>query len=85
MKIHHRAGSDSPSTPQHRPDRTDDEVDAAERRVGNVLQGLEEDTGGEVADVDLQDVVDTDVQGRPVLKKKVEIEMKPRKERHWVR
>ncbi len=72
----HKATSQAPE---------DAEVDAAERRVGGLLQDLEKDTGGEVKDVDVEEVVDTDKQGRPVLKKKVDIDMVPRKERHWMR
>ena len=66
-------------------DQDSDEVDAAERRMGSVLEGLEADTGGRVRDIELEDVVDTDQHGRPVLKKKVEIAMEPRQVRHWSR
>jgi len=61
------------------------EVEAAERRIGAVLAELEEDTGGEVHDLGLEDVVDTDARGRPVVQKKVEVQMTAKPRRHWAR
>lgn len=72
--------------PANPPASSDDaQVDAAERKLGSVLEALESDTGGEVRDVDLEEVVDTDSAGRPVLKKKVDIDMVRRREKPWVR
>jgi hypothetical protein len=59
------------------------EVAAVERKIGAVLADLEADTGGEVKDIDLHDVVDTDASGRPVVKKKVEVHLQARPERRW--
>ena len=49
-----------------------EKVDEAERKVGAVLQELEEEADMEVKDIDLEEVVDTDAQDRPVVKKAVE-------------
>lgn len=77
-----RTSSLSPSrdTPAESP-----EVDAAERKIGGVLADLEADTGGEVRDVVLDQVVDTDANGRPVLKKKVDVKFQPKRDRHWAK
>jgi len=56
-------------------------VDEAERKVGAVLQDLEEEGDMEVKDIDLDEVVDTDAQDRPVVKKAVDIQAQQRPER----
>ena len=61
------------------------EVDAAERKIGAVLADLEAQTGGEVRDLDLEKIVDSDPNGRPVIKKKVDVKFQPRHDRHWAR
>lgn len=61
------------------------EVDEAERKIAGVLGDLEEGTDHEVKDVELEDVVDTDAQGRPALKKAVDITVEHRPKRSWAR
>jgi hypothetical protein len=59
-------------------------VDDAEKAVGTVLEDLEKKTGGEVTDISLEDVVDTDpATGAPVVEKAVEIELRDRPKRKW--
>jgi hypothetical protein len=60
-------------------------VEAAERKIGAVLADLEADTGGEVRDLNLEQIVDSDPHGRPVLKKKVDVKFQPRPDRHWAK
>jgi hypothetical protein len=60
-------------------------VDEAERKVAAVLDDLEEGTDAEVKDIDLEDLVDTDTQGRPVVKKGVDITVEHRPKRNWAR
>lgn len=69
------------------PDRTADtaEVDAAERKVAGVLDDLEDQTGGEVRRLGLDDLVDTDAEGRPVVKRAVDIELHQPLRRDWSR
>ena len=58
----------------------------AEKKVGAVLEDLEQDTGGEVKDIDLEQMVDTDpATGRPVIEKAVEIDLEHRQPRKWSR
>lgn len=61
------------------------EVDEAERKVGAVLGDLEDSTESEVKDVDVEEVVDTDAQGRPVVKKAVDIKVEHRPKKGWAR
>lgn len=61
------------------------EVDAAERKVAAVLEELEQATSGEVRKIGLDDLVDTDEQGRPVLRKAVDIELAHKPRRRWAR
>ena len=61
------------------------EVEAAERKVAAVLEELEQATSGEVRKIGLDDLVDTDEQGRPVMKKAVDIELAHRPRRRWAR
>ncbi|WP_326542442.1 hypothetical protein [Pseudorhodoferax sp.] len=61
------------------------EVDEAERKVGAVLGDLEDSTDGEVKDVELEEVVDTDAQGHPVVKKAVDIQVEHRPKKDWAR
>ncbi|CAN7522188.1 hypothetical protein LJR039_003573 [Pseudorhodoferax sp. LjRoot39] len=59
-------------------------VEEAERKVGAVLEELEDDNDMEVKDIDLQEVVDTDAQDRPVVKKAVDIQAQERpKKKGW--
>lgn len=59
-------------------------VDDAEKAVGTVLQDLERKTGGEVTDISLEDVVDTDPDtGAPVVEKAVEIKLRDKPRRRW--
>lgn len=61
------------------------EVDAAERKIGAVLADLEQTTDGEVDKLQLDDVVDMDETGQPVLKKAVDISLRRRSKRQWSR
>jgi hypothetical protein len=59
-------------------------VDKAEKEIGAVLENLEEDTGGDVKDIGLEDVVDTDpATGRPVIEKAVEVNLQDKPPRRW--
>jgi hypothetical protein len=60
------------------------EVDEAERKVGAVLEDLEDKSDVDVKDIDLEEVVDTDAQDRPVIKKAVDIQAQERpKKKGW--
>lgn len=60
------------------------QVDEAERKVGAVLQELEDHSDVDVKDIDLEEVVDTDAQNRPVVKKAVDIQAEQRpKKKGW--
>lgn len=61
------------------------EVDEAERKVAGVLDDLERKTDGEVRKLALDDLVDTDADGRPVVKKSVDIELQRRQRHGWSR
>ena len=62
-------------SPQAR-QRDEAAVDKAEKKVNEVLEDLEDDTGGDVKDIDLEDMVDTDpATGGPVIKKAVDIDL----------
>lgn len=65
--------------------RSEPEVEAVERKVGQLLSDLEQDTGGEVVDIDISDVVETDPRGRAVVKKAVDIRMQHRPVKSWHR
>lgn len=59
-------------------------VNDAEKAVGAVLENLERKTGGEVTDISLEDVVDTDPDtGAPVVEKAVEIKLRDKPKRKW--
>lgn len=59
-------------------------VDSAERAVGGLLDQLENQTGDEVVDISLEDVVDTDpASGEPVLEKAVDIQTRERPTKRW--
>lgn len=63
-----------------------DEVAKAERRIGAVLEELEQETSSEVKDVDLEKVVDTDPEtGRPKVHETVDIDVEPRPKRKWLK
>lgn len=59
------------------------EVDATEKKVGSLLHELEEVTGGEVKNINLEEVVDTDEQGNPQVKKAVDIQVQRTPKRGW--
>lgn len=60
-------------------------VDEAERKVAGVLHDLEQHTEGEVKDIDLEDLVDTDHAGQPVVKKAVDITLQRNSKKDWAR
>ena len=60
------------------------QVKEAEKKVGAVLEQLESDTDGDVKDIGLEDMVDTDPQsGRPVVKKAVDIKIAQKPQKRW--
>ena len=60
------------------------EVAKAEKEVGRVLEKLEEETGGDVKGIGLEDMVDTDpATGRPVVKKAVDIKVQQKPMKRW--
>lgn len=62
------------------------EINEAERRIGHVLAELETQTGSDVKDISLEELVDTDpATGQPAVHKEVEIKVTPRPQRRWVR
>lgn len=62
------------------------EINEAERRIGNVLAELETQTGSDVKDISLEELVDTDpATGQPAVHKGVEIKVTPRRQTRWVR
>jgi len=68
------------STPSH----SKTAVDQAEKKIGAVLEQLEEDTGGDVKDIGLEDMVDTDPRtGRPVIEKSVEVNLQDMPPKRW--
>lgn len=76
----------APTTPPPQSSTPDTpEVDSAERKVAAVLDELEEATQGEVRKLQLDDMVDTDADGRPVVRKAVDIQLQRRPRRSWVR
>lgn len=61
-------------------------VAQAERKVAAVLDDLEQTTGSEVRNLQLEDVVASDaVTGRPLVQKAVEITVQPKPARKWAR
>lgn len=61
-------------------------VDEAERRIGAVLDDLEQKTSSEVQDVDLENVVEDDpTTGRPTVHEAVDIDVQPRPKRKWLK
>ncbi|WCM86980.1 hypothetical protein [Acidovorax sp. NCPPB 3576] len=67
-------------------DATEREVSEAEKRVGAMLEKLEEETNSEVEKIALEDVVDTNTQtGRPEVQKAVDIRVKPKVQRKWTK
>lgn len=59
------------------------EVDDTEKKVGGLLHELEEVTGGEVKNINLEEVVDTNDQGQPEVKKAVDIRVQRNPKRGW--
>jgi hypothetical protein len=56
----------------------------AQKAVGAVLEALEAKTGGDVKDIALEDMVDTDPRtGAPVVQKAVEIKLQERPRKKW--
>ena len=61
-------------------------VHEAERKVGAILDELEDDTHSEVKDINLEDVVENDkVSGQPAVHQAVEITVVPRAQRKWIK
>lgn len=61
-------------------------VEEAERKVGAILEELEEATDSEVKKIALEDVVDTDpASGRPAVHQAVDITVQPRPQRRWLK
>lgn len=60
-------------------------VDEAERKVGAILEDLEAETSGQVHDIGLDDVVDTGADGRPVIRRAVDIALHRPVTRRWLR
>lgn len=61
-------------------------IDEAERKVGAILDELEDDTHSDVKDIALEDVIDTDKDsGKPALHPAVEITVQPRAQRKWIK
>ena len=62
------------------------EVEQTERKVGAILEELENSTNSEVKDIDLEDVVDTDAaSGKPTVRQTVEITVEPQTKRKWLK
>ncbi|MFN3436375.1 MAG: hypothetical protein ACK41V_01650 [Acidovorax sp.] len=62
------------------------EIDEAERKVGAILDELEDDIHSDVKDIDLEDVIETDKDsGKPTLHQSVEITVEPRAQRKWIK
>lgn len=62
------------------------EVEQAERKVNAILEELEESTDTDVKDIDLEDVVDTDLaSGKPTVRQAVDITVQPRSKRSWLK
>lgn len=60
-------------------------VDEAERKVGAILEDLEDETRGEVQDIGLDDLVDTGPDGQPVIRRSVDIALRRPQPRRWLR
>jgi hypothetical protein len=65
-------------------DEDTSEVDDAERKVAGVLHELEQATDGEVKGLNLEEVVDSDSNGRPTVKKAVDIRVQRVPKKGWV-
>ena len=64
--------------------RDSPEVEKAEKEVGKVLEKLEAETGDDVKDIGLDDMVDTDPRtGAPVVKKAVDIKTVSKPVKRW--
>jgi len=60
------------------------QVEQAEKEVGAVLEKLESETGGDVKDIGLEDMVDTDARtGAPVVKRAVDIKIAQKPVKRW--
>jgi hypothetical protein len=60
------------------------QVEQAEKEVGSVLEKLEAETGDDVKDIGLEDMVDTDPRtGAPVVKKAVDIKVAAKHVKRW--
>lgn len=61
-------------------------VEEAERKVGAVLEELEDSLEADVKKIALEDVVDTDpASGRPAVHQAVDITVEPRTRRKWLK
>jgi len=64
--------------------RDSPKVEQAEKEVGAVLEKLETQTGDDVKDIGLEDMVDTDPHtGAPVVKKAVDIKVVSKPTKRW--
>ena len=65
---------------------SDQKVAQAERKIGAVLEELENETSSDVKDIDLEQVVDDDpITGAPVVHDAVDIDVEPRIRRSWLK
>ncbi len=68
------------------PDKNEAQIDEAEKKVGAVLEDLEDSTQSDVEEIALADMVDTNPQtGKPEMVKGVDIQVKHRATRSWSR
>lgn len=59
-------------------------VESTERAIGALLDQLEHQTGDEVVEISLEDMVDTDpASGQPVVEKAVDIQTRERPVKRW--
>lgn len=69
------------TTPAH-----SEKIDQAKRKIGAVLEDLEQRTASEVTDVDLEQVVDDDPRtGLPTVQDAVDIDVQSKPQRKWLK
>lgn len=62
------------------------QIDQAERKIGAVLEDLEQQTSSEVKDVELVQMVEDDPKtGVPAVHDAVDIDVDPRPQRKWLK
>lgn len=62
-----------------------EKIDQAKRKIGAVLDDLEQRTTSEVTDVDLEQVIDDDPKtGLPTVQDAVDIDVQPKPQRRWL-